>query len=116
MGRIFLEQMEFFSHHGCFTEEQIIGNKFTVDIIMEAETAIAEASDNLSDTVNYQEVYNIVKTQMHQNSKLLEHVAARIANEIKNTFPEIISLSVKVSKLNPPLGGKLEKVSVEVTR
>lgn len=116
MGRIFLEQMEFFSHHGCFTEEQIIGNKFTVDIVLEADTARAEESDNLSDTLNYQEVYNIVKTQMHLNSRLLEHVAARIANEIKKSFPTIAHLTVKVSKLNPPLGGKLEKVSVEVTR
>lgn len=116
MGRIFLEQMEFFSHHGCFEEEQIIGNKFIVDIVMEASTVAAEESDNLFDTVNYQEVYHIVKAQMELNSKLLEHVAARIADKIKKTFPEVAKLTIKVSKMNPPLGGKLERVSVEITR
>jgi dihydroneopterin aldolase len=114
MALILLENMEFFAYHGCFAEEQIIGNRFIVNLTIEADTAAAETSDNLHDTVNYQAVYNIVKKEMAIKSKLLEHVASRIANQVKKSFPHIDGLVVKVSKTNPPLGGKLENVSVQV--
>ena len=114
MALILLENMEFFAYHGCFAEEQIIGNRFIVNLIIETDTSAAESSDKLHDTINYQAVYNIVKQEMSVASKLLEHVASRICVEVKKNFPQIDRLIVKVSKTNPPLGGKLENVSVQL--
>ena len=114
MGKIFLENMEFYAYHGCFAEEQIIGNRFLVDVVADADTSEAEATDVLSTTVNYQEIYTIVKNEMAITSKLMEHIASRIGIAVKKRFPEITHLSVKVSKMNPPLGGKLDKVSVQI--
>ena len=112
MGTIAIEGMEFHAFHGCFKEEQIIGNTFIVDVILEAETMASEESDNLDETVNYAEVFDLVKQEMQIKSKLLEHVARRIINAILAKFEEIEFVEVKVSKLNPPVGGKVHSVSV----
>jgi dihydroneopterin aldolase len=114
MALILLENMEFFAYHGCFAEEQIIGNRFIVNLSFETDTSAAEVSDHLHDTVNYQAVYGIVKKEMEIKSKLLEHVASRIGKAVKKAYPQISRLVVKVSKTNPPLGGKLENVSVQL--
>jgi 7,8-dihydroneopterin aldolase/epimerase/oxygenase len=114
MGQISLESMEFFAYHGHFKEEQIIGTRFIVDLIMEAETKEAEITDNLVKTVNYQEVYNLVAKEMAVKSHLLEHVARRILDSLAREFPQISACRVKIAKMNPPVGGKVEKVSVEL--
>ena len=112
MSTISIEQMEFYAYHGCFKEEQIIGTRFLVDLYLETDTGDAEKSDYLADTVNYQEVYLLVKKEMEIKSKLLEHVGRRILNAIKEEFPEVISSELKISKMNPPLGGKMKNVSL----
>jgi 7,8-dihydroneopterin aldolase/epimerase/oxygenase len=112
LGNISIEGMEFFAYHGCFEEERIIGNRFIIDISIEVETEEAELTDELSKTVNYQKVYDLVRKEMNIKSKLLEHLARRIAHAICVHFPSVKGLSVKVSKLNPPVGGKVDKVSV----
>lgn len=107
--------MEFYAYHGCFKEEQIIGTRFLVDLYLETNTENAEQSDALADTVNYQEVYLLVKKEMEIKSKLLEHVGRRILVSIKNTFPEVRFAKIKISKMNPPLGGKIKNVSLTMT-
>jgi 7,8-dihydroneopterin aldolase/epimerase/oxygenase len=116
MGLISLSGMEFFAYHGCFAEEQIIGNKFIVDLEFFSSTDKAETTDDLSATVNYQKVYEMVKAEMEIKSKLLEHVAYRIQRSLYANFPYIGSSKITVSKLNPPIGGKVEKVSVVLTK
>ncbi len=111
MGKILLEGMEFYAYHGHFKEEQIIGTLFVVDLEFEFNTSAAETTDQLQDTVNYQEVYRIVRKVMEEKSHLLEHVARRILGTIATSFPEVVSLNVKISKINPPLGGKVKQVS-----
>lgn len=106
--------MEFYAYHGCFREEQIIGTRFLVDLYLETETVKAENSDDLNDTVNYQEVYLLVKQEMEIKSKLLEHVGRRILKSVMTQFPEIESAKIKISKMNPPLGGKMRSVSVSL--
>lgn len=108
--------MEFYAYHGCYKEEQVVGNHFQVSILIEVETQAAQLNDNLNDTVNYQVVYNLIKEEMQLKSKLLEHVAERIVSAIHNNFKNVERVWVKVSKLNPPLGGKVEKVSVSLER
>ncbi len=115
MALISLEGMEFFAYHGCFSEEQIIGTRFVVDLYIETNTKEAEEGDKLSKTINYQEVYLMVKEQMLIKSKLLEHVGRRIINVVLKKHPEIEFAEVKVSKMNPPLGGKTGSVSVTLS-
>ena len=116
MGRIILEEMEFYAYHGCFDEEQVIGNQFIVNLEFEADTKHGEVNDNLDKSVNYQEVYNIVDAQMQQKSRLLEHVAGRILDGVLTQFPYITFARIKLSKMNPPIGGKVKAVSVVLER
>ncbi len=115
MGIIRIEGMDFFAYHGCFTEESIIGTRFEVDLLIEIDTSQAEISDNLHQTVNYLSLYETVKGEMEVRSNLLENVGHRIIEAIKRRFPIISKIEVKVSKLNPPLGGKIDRVSVALT-
>ena len=115
MGKITLNGMEFFAYHGCFREEQLIGTKFTVDLCIETDTSAAEQNDSLHDTVNYVSLYHIVKTEMEQKSHLLEHVAQRIMRAISSQFPGITAIGLVVSKLNPPVGGKMKQISFSTT-
>ncbi len=114
MSVIALEGMEFFAYHGCFKEEQIIGTKFRCDLYLEVDTTKAEQTDNLNDTVNYQNVYRILEAEMAIKSKLLEHVGRRILEKIKEKFPQVKHTRLIIRKLNPPLGGKVDFVSVEL--
>lgn len=111
-GTIELERMEFYAYHGCFSEEQVVGNKFSVDISFNANCQKAIETDSIKDAINYVEIYDITKEQMMIKSHLLEHVAGRIVNGIVSRFHHIENLSVKVSKLNPPVGGQMRCVSV----
>ncbi|MDR3189302.1 MAG: dihydroneopterin aldolase, partial [Prevotellaceae bacterium] len=105
MGTVSLEGMEFFARHGCFSEERTIGNRFLVDVHLELNTSRAAATDSLDDTVNYQTAYQLVEREMLAPSKLLEHVAGRIADSLLRSFNSVDKVTVKVAKLNPPLGG-----------
>jgi len=111
MGMIILEGMEFFSYHGCFKEEQVIGARFIVDLRIEADTSRAEVSDRLHDTINYANLYTVVKTEMEQKSCLLEHVARRIIEKVRSTFTGILFIELRISKINPPVGGKMKEVA-----
>ena len=115
MATIALEGMEFHAYHGCFAEEQVTGNTFYVDIYFDTDTSMAEDTDDLNETVNYAEVYEIIKSQMELKSKLLEHVGKRIIDAITKRFPEVETIELKVSKMNPPIGGKVDNISVILT-
>jgi 7,8-dihydroneopterin aldolase/epimerase/oxygenase len=114
MSQISIEGMEFFSYHGCFKEEQIIGTRFMVDLFLETDTSEAEQADDLHKTVNYQAVYIFVREEMAVKAKLLEHVGRRILKRIRKEFPQVTSCRVKISKMNPPVGGVVERVSIEL--
>jgi dihydroneopterin aldolase len=109
---IFLENMEFHAFHGCLEFEQQLGNTFIVSLSMNLNTEQAGETDNLEDTLNYQLVYDTVKEQMEIPSKLIEHVGQRIMDAVFGKFEQIKELEVKLSKLNPPLGGKVERVTI----
>lgn len=112
MGKIILEDMEFYAYHGCFDEEQVIGNRFLINLEIETDTEHGERTDSLDKTVNYQEVYKIVDQHMQQKSRLLENVARRILDSVLASIPRIIFARIKISKMNPPVGGKVKSVSV----
>ena len=112
IAMIELEEMEFYAFHGCFKEEQRVGNKFRVNISFCADCTAACQSDSILDAVNYVRIYDITKREMSQTSHLIEHVANRIVQSITLEFPQISGLKVKVSKVNPPVGGQMKQVSV----
>ncbi len=112
MNYIQIEGMEFYAYHGCFEEEQIVGNKFLVDIKLETDMNKAGSTDSLEFALNYATVYELIKSEMAIKSKLLENVGKRILDSIHAQFPFVKHTTLKVSKLNPPVGGRVEKVSV----
>ena len=116
MSRIFLEDIEFYAYHGCFKEEQTIGTRFLVSLLIDTDVSKAVKTDALDDTIDYQSVALLVKKEMMIPSTLLAHVAGRILDSLFSKFPEIDKATVKVSTLNPPVGVKMKCVSVEVGR
>ena len=105
IGVIELEGMEFKAYHGCLEQEKVRGNSFTVDFRGEMDLYAAAETDNLNDTVNYGEIYEIVAEEMSIPSELLENVAGRIVKAIEVRFPQFVSFSVRVSKKRPPVDG-----------
>lgn len=111
-----LENMEFRAPHGCYDLEKVVGNRYEVDLTMDVEIYDAAESDNLLKSVNYLSVYELVEQEMKKPSNILENVAWRILNTLHSAFPQIVGSKIKVSKLAPPLGGKVEKVSVTLSK
>ena len=114
MGTIKLQNIRTFSFHGCLEEEAKIGSDYRVDLEIKTDLRKSSVSDELKDTVDYVLLNRIVEEEMAIRSKLLEHVAQRIITRI---FKEILSVSrilLGVSKLNPPIGGDVEAVTIEM--
>jgi len=116
MDTIEIEGMYFYAFHGHFKAEQIVGNDFRIDIKIKTDCSKAAETDNLDDALNYQTVYEIIQKEMRINSKLLENVAKRITDALYLEFPFIQKIKLKISKLNPPMGGEIEKVSVKLKK
>lgn len=110
--RIELKDMKFYAFHGVMAQEREVGNYFVVDLILKASLEKAVISDTLEDTVDYGAVYAVVKEQMEIPSRLIEHVAGRILYALKDCFPRLTGVDLKLSKLNPPLGGDVYSASV----
>lgn len=113
---ITLEDMEFKAYHGCYDLEKVVGNRFLVSVSMDAELEGAARADDVNKTINYLSVYKLVAEQMAVKSDIIENVAVRIVDSLYVSFPQLVKVSVTVSKLAPPLGGKIKKVSVTLTR
>lgn len=113
-GRICLEGLEFYAFHGHFAEEQVVGNDFLVNTWIACDTEPASISDELEDALDYQKVYAIIKEEMMKPSKLVEHVAGRILQRFAQTFPQAEEAWIRIEKMNPPLGGKIKSVGVEL--
>jgi dihydroneopterin aldolase len=116
MGIIKVQNIRVYAYHGCLVEEGKIGSDYRVDIKVKADLSKSTKSDNLSDTVDYVHLNKIVKEEMAIRSKLLEHVADRILDRILDELPMVNLADVSVSKINPPIGGNVEKVTVELRK
>jgi len=112
MGQIYLENIRTYSHHGCMKEETIIGSEYRIDLWVDADLTIASSSDDLKDAPDYVVLHKIIVDEMKIPSRLLEHAAQRIINRIKSTFTGLDLIRVRVSKINPPIGGDVQSVSL----
>lgn len=111
---ILLTGMRFYAYHGCFEEEQKIGTHFVVDVALTYNAEAAVTSDDVEQSVNYQLVYKTIRKVMDTPQHLIETVADHIIREIKRDFPQVLKVTVKLCKLNPPLNGKTEYVAVQM--
>ena len=112
--KIFLRQLRFHAFHGVLDQERRVGNDYVINVVAECDFAHAMQTDELEDTVNYAEIYRVVKEEMAFPSKLLEHVAGRIGERLFNEFPSLQSLDISIMKVNPPFGADCEGAGVEV--
>lgn len=107
-----IEGLHFYAYHGFYDEERKKGNDFICDVAVELQS-YDSLEDNISDTVNYEDIYNIVEQEMKQTKKLLETVVYAIMKRIKG-LDNITGCTVRLYKLNPPLKGKVDKAVVEM--
>ncbi|MCM1150775.1 MAG: dihydroneopterin aldolase [Alistipes sp.] len=114
--RIELKRMEFHALHGCYELERKVGNRFTVDLAITVPLGDVAAEDRVDKAVNYLTVYEVVREQMAVTQHTIERVAMNIIEALYAAFPQIRHLACTVSKLAPPLGGKLDRVSVTLER
>lgn len=112
MGKIYLKNIRAFSYHGCLVEESKIGSDYRVDVTIKTDLSKSAQSDKLTDTVDYVLLNQIVKNEMAIRSELLENVAQRIINSIFEKSPSVAKVQVEVSKINPPIGGDVEAVTI----
>lgn len=115
MGIIKVENIRIYAHHGCLPEETIIGSDYRVDLKVNADLQSSAESDALEDTVDYVLLNAIVKEEMAKPSKLLETVAKRILTQIFIKDQRVTKATVKISKINPPIGGDVEMVTIKLT-
>ncbi len=114
VGLIRLNTIRIYAHHGCLEEEEVVGSAYEVDLEIEADLKHPAVSDHLAHTVDYVQLHQIVTEEMKIRSKLLEHVARRIIHRILAEINQVDAVAVTVSKINPPIGGDVESVSVQL--
>ncbi len=115
MGIIKVENIRVFAYHGCLKEETKIGSDYRVDLEVKADLQNSAITDKLSDTVDYVFLNRVIREEMDIASHLLETVAKRILNRIFNEDKLVKKATVWVSKLNPPIGGDVERVTIKMT-
>ena len=113
-SKIYLRNVRFHAFHGVFPQEGIVGNDYLVNLVLDYDFSSAMKTDDLQGTLNYAEVYQKVREEMAVPSKLLEHVAGRIAHRLFSDFPEIQKLQLSITKVNPPMGADSDGAGVEV--
>lgn len=113
MAIIRLNAIRVYAYHGCWQEEAIIGGDYTVDVALHLNFSEAGKTDDLSKTVDYVAVKEVVYQEMAIRSKLIEHVLDRIVVRLKSEFSQCTKIGVRVTKINAPMGGEVASVSVE---
>ena len=100
--------------HGVLPQERTTGNDYSIDTRIGYDISRAMQSDDVADTLNYAEVYNTIKEEMLTPSRLIEHVAGRIANRLMAEHSQITTIMLRITKLNPPMGADCAGAGVEI--
>lgn len=116
MQEVALLGIELYSYHGYYEEEQRIGNKYIVDIKVITGITSSTHDDDLAKTIDYVQLYAIIKNEMEIPSKLLEHVAGRISDAVHKSFPIIKETIISIAKQNPPIGGICKESKVTISK
>ena len=115
MGLIKVEGIKLYAYHGHLPEEAILGGHFLINVYVNTDTSLVEKSDELEDTVDYVKIIDVVKEQMLIRSNMIEHPAARIADNIL-LLKHVIDVKVEVEKLNVPINANFSKISATIKR
>jgi len=115
LGIIKVENIRLFAHHGCLKEETKIGSEYRVDLEVDANLRKSAESDLLRDTVDYVFLNKVIREEMLKPSHLLETVAKRILDRVFTEDNLVDKATVSVSKINPPIGGDVEMVTIKMT-
>lgn len=116
MGKVRLENIRLYAFHGCLKEEGVIGSDYRVDLEVSADLEKASVTDQLSDTVDYVALHGIIRSEMEVRSHLLETVGARILDRIFREDERVSAAEVSISKINPPIGGDVQQVTVVLSK
>jgi len=116
MDYLLINNMQFHAYHGVYQQETKVGNTYFVDLKLGLDLTKACKSDQLEHTVNYASVFDEVKLAMEIPCKLIEYLAENICTNLSKTFQQIQTIEIKVTKINPPIIGQLESVSVILLR
>lgn len=109
--------MAFYGYHGVFSEENRLGQRFYVDLMIELDLREAGKTDDLNHTINYADLYELCKSIVEgEPFKLVEALCEKIATEALATFQQISQITVKVVKPDPPIPGHYDSVAIEMTR
>ena len=112
-----IKKATFYAYHGVLSEEQSVGGKFEADVDIYTNFESAAEHDSLQQTINYDKVYKFMyQLALEQKYYLIESLATKIANELLRNFEKIEKVAVRVRKNNPPLGGVVDCVEVEVIK
>ena len=112
---IFLEDLRLFARHGVAEQEREVGNEYRVDVRLRTDIGRAARTDDVADTVNYAEVFNLIRREMDTPSGLLEHVARRMVDAILSHFQTVTEVRLTLRKRNPPMGADCLWAGVELT-
>jgi dihydroneopterin aldolase len=115
MGKVMLEGMEFFGYHGVYPEENVLGNRFTVDLELHTNFKVAMETDRLDGTIDYAQLYSLVKARMDQRVKLLEHLGYGIVQDIRAAYPEVDQIRITLKKQQPAIGGLVDFSGVSLS-
>lgn len=116
MGKIKLKNVKIYSNHGCLDEEGLIGSEYLFQLEINVDLKKASKTDNLNNTIDYVSLYSIIYDEAIKRSKLLENVANKILDRIFIEHENIKRVKIEVSKLNPPINGNVEAVSIIIKR
>lgn len=111
---IVLQDLRFHAYHGVLPQERLTGNDYVVNLRIGYDIGDAMLSDDVNDTLNYAEVYQLVSQEMVVPSGLIEHVAGRIGDRLFRLFPKIEKVELKIIKQNPPMGADGDGAGIEV--
>jgi len=112
-----IKKAVFYGYHGVRSEEQSVGSQYETDVDIYTDFSSTTKSDNLNDTIDYMSVYQFMnKLALERKYYLIESVALIIADQLLLNFPMINKVAVRVRKENPPLGGVVDSVEVEVVK
>ncbi|SDN10144.1 dihydroneopterin aldolase [Sediminibacillus halophilus] len=117
MDKIFLNKMEFYGYHGLFPEERKLGQRFYVDLTLEIDLKAAGQTDNMEESIDYGQIYQVTKAVVEGEAKqLIESVGEKIAEALLRKFPRLQACKVKVIKPDPPIPGHYDSVAIEIYR
>lgn len=110
-----LKNIKIYAYHGVMPQENTVGSYYYIDLKVKTDFTKAALYDNLNETVNYAEIYQRVVEVMHTPSKLIEHVAKRLAERLLNDFERITQIDIRIAKENPPFGADNAQVSISAS-